>query len=114
MIRLLSSNIISPLAYNTGENYRAVKSGKSAIAQYCNWNGIPDTFAGSMFTPQHDWKEETICQDDKKRRQCSKCKAAMRKISDKKGGIDFSKLPKIVCKECGDNFKIYEHIFFWD
>lgn len=38
----------------------------------------------------------------------------MRKISDKKGGIDFSKLPKIVCKECGDNFKIYEHIFFWD
>ena len=52
MIRLLSSNIISPLAYNTGENYRAVKSGKSAIAQYCNWNGIPDTFAGSMFTPQ--------------------------------------------------------------
>lgn len=52
MIRLLSSNIISPLAYNTGDNYRAVKSGKSAIAQYCNWNGIPDTFAGSMFTPQ--------------------------------------------------------------
>ena len=61
-----------------------------------------------------DWKEETICQDDKKRRQCSKCKAAMRKISDKKGGIDFSKLPKIVCKECSGNFKIYEHIFFWD
>ena len=67
-----------------------------------------------IFPKCSDWKEETICQDDKKRRQCSKCKAAMRKISDKKGGIDFSKLPKIVCKECGDNFKIYAHIFFWD
>jgi len=61
-----------------------------------------------------DWKEETISQNDKKRRQCSKCKVSMKKIGDKKGGIDFNKLPKINCKECGGEFKINENIILWD
>ena len=61
-----------------------------------------------------DWKEETISQSDKKRRQCPKCKAAMRKIADKRGGIDFDKISKIICKECGGEFQISQNLIMWD
>ena len=61
-----------------------------------------------------DWNEETISQIDKKRRYCQKCKAAMRKIADKRDGIDFNKISKIICKECGDEFQISPNLIMWD
>lgn len=59
-----------------------------------------------------DWTEETISIDDKKKRECPKCKAAMKRYDDKH--FDLSKVPRIICKECGGELTIKESIVFWD
>lgn len=50
MIRVLSTNITSPLGLTTEENYQAVKSGLSVLTTYEHWKGVADPFAASMFT----------------------------------------------------------------
>jgi len=50
MITVLSTNITSPIGLTTERNYRAVRSGSSALARYDSWKGIPVPFAASLFT----------------------------------------------------------------
>lgn len=50
MIRVLSTNITSPLGLTTEENYQAVKSGHSVLTTYEHWKGVADPFAASMFS----------------------------------------------------------------
>lgn len=50
MIRVLSTNITSPLGLTTEENYQAVKSGLSVLTTYEHWKGVADPFAASMFS----------------------------------------------------------------
>lgn len=50
MIRVLSTNITSPLGYDTEQNYQAVKAGKSALCPYMGWKGIPEEFTASLFS----------------------------------------------------------------
>ena len=50
MIRVLSSSIISPLGETVGQNYRALLAGRSALAPYDNWHGVPDRFVASLFS----------------------------------------------------------------
>jgi len=52
MIRVLSTNIVSPLGFSTEENYQAVKSGHSAIKRYNGKWDLPDDFAASLFTEE--------------------------------------------------------------
>lgn len=50
MIRVLSTNITSPLGFTTEQNYQAVKAGKSALCPYMGWKGIPEEFTASLFS----------------------------------------------------------------
>lgn len=50
MIKVLSTNILSPLGYTARENYESVKSGVSALASYQAWRSIPELFTASMFS----------------------------------------------------------------
>ena len=49
MIKVLSTNITSPLGMTTEENYQAVLSGRSVLSTYQGWKGLPEPFAASMF-----------------------------------------------------------------
>lgn len=52
MIKILSTNITSPLGMTTEQNYQAVKSGCSALTRFENkWN-LQEPFAASLFTEE--------------------------------------------------------------
>lgn len=50
MIKVLSTNIISPLGMTAQENWEAVLSGKSAMRRLERWRNIPESFVASAFT----------------------------------------------------------------
>ena len=50
MIRVVATNIISPLGFTTEENYRAVLAGRSALKRYAGLWGLPEPFAASLFS----------------------------------------------------------------
>lgn len=50
MIKVLSTNITSPLGFTSQQNYDAVKSGNSALRSYEMWRGVPDRFGASFFS----------------------------------------------------------------
>ncbi|MBQ2243576.1 MAG: 3-oxoacyl-ACP synthase [Bacteroidales bacterium] len=50
MIKVLSTNITSPLGLTSQQNYDAVKSGNSALKSYEMWRGVPDRFGASFFS----------------------------------------------------------------
>ena len=50
MTKVLATNITSPLGFTTGQNYQAIRAGRSALTPYTSWRGIPEPFAASMFT----------------------------------------------------------------
>lgn len=52
MIKVLSTNMISPLGETVEQNYEALLQGRSALARYDDWNGVPDSFTASLFTPE--------------------------------------------------------------
>lgn len=52
MIKVLSTNITSPLGFTTEENYRAVKSGKISVAVCKHPWGIPEDVCVSLFTDE--------------------------------------------------------------
>lgn len=52
MIRVLSSGIISPLGETLEQNYQALLAGRSALAPYDHWHGVPDRFTASLFSRQ--------------------------------------------------------------
>ena len=49
MIKVLSTNITSPLGFTTRENYLSVKEGRSALAVHEDWRGVPPAFTASLF-----------------------------------------------------------------
>lgn len=54
MIKVLSTNITSPLGLTTKENYLAVKEGRSALAVHSDWRGVPQPFTASLFDPEKE------------------------------------------------------------
>lgn len=50
MIRVVATNITSPLGFTTEQNYRAVMSGSSALKCYAGLWGLPEPFAASLFS----------------------------------------------------------------
>lgn len=50
MIRVLSTNITSPLGFTTEQNYQAVLLGASALQRYEGLWGLPEPFAASLFS----------------------------------------------------------------
>lgn len=54
MIRVLSTNITSPLGFTTKENYRSVKEGRSALSVHDGWRGIPESFTASLFSSEQE------------------------------------------------------------
>ena len=54
MIKVLATNITSPLGFTTEENYQAVKAGSSALRVHTGWRGIPTSFAASLFSPEQE------------------------------------------------------------
>ena len=52
MIKVLSTNIISPLGETVEQNYKALLKGRSALARYDGWHDVPDSFTASFFTPE--------------------------------------------------------------
>ena len=59
MIRVVSTNITSPLGFTTEENYLAVKSGKSSLAVREHPWGIPERVCASLFTDAQ-WKALSV------------------------------------------------------
>ena len=49
MIKVLSTNITSPLGFNTRENYHALKDGRSSLCVHDTWRGIPHPLTASLF-----------------------------------------------------------------
>lgn len=49
MMKLLSTNITSPLGPDTESNFRAVIAGKSALSAYDGVHGVPDRITASLF-----------------------------------------------------------------
>ena len=49
-IKVLSTNITSPIGMTTEENYQAVKSGRSALTHYEGKWGLSEPFCASLFT----------------------------------------------------------------
>ena len=49
MATVIADNIISPLGFNTRDNYTAIKSGKSALSRYDTFHGVPFAFTASLF-----------------------------------------------------------------
>ena len=54
MIRVLSTNITSPLGLTTKENYHAVKAGSSSLCVHNNWRNIPQKFTASLFNEEQE------------------------------------------------------------
>ena len=52
MIRVVATNIISPLGFTTEENYQAVLAGRSALKRYAGLWGLPEPFAASLFNEE--------------------------------------------------------------
>jgi 3-oxoacyl-[acyl-carrier-protein] synthase-1 len=54
MIKVLSTNITSPLGLTTKENYHAVKAGSSALRVQNNWRKVPQEFTASLFNEEQE------------------------------------------------------------
>ncbi len=54
MIKVLATNITSPLGLTTQENYISLKEGNSALSVYNEWKGIPYPFTASLFSPKQE------------------------------------------------------------
>ena len=54
MISVLSTNITSPLGFTTEQNYRAVRSGVSALKRYEGLWGLPEPFTASLFSEEQN------------------------------------------------------------
>lgn len=52
MLKVVSTNIVSPLGMSSQENWRAVLQGRSALRRLENYKGIPLPFVASVFTPE--------------------------------------------------------------
>jgi 3-oxoacyl-[acyl-carrier-protein] synthase-1 len=52
LIYVLSTNITAPLGFTTEQNYRAVRSGVSALKRYDGLWGLPEPFAASLFNEE--------------------------------------------------------------
>ena len=52
MISVLATNITSPLGFTTEQNYRAVRSGVSALRRYEGLWGVPEPFTASLFSEE--------------------------------------------------------------
>lgn len=52
MIKILSTNIISPLGVTSKENYQNIKSGRTGLCQYEALWGIPETITASLFSEE--------------------------------------------------------------
>lgn len=52
MLKVVSTNIVSPLGMSSQENWRAVMQGRSALKRLENYKGIPLPFVASVFTPE--------------------------------------------------------------
>lgn len=52
MLKVVSTNIVSPLGMSSQENWRAVLRGRSALRRLENYKGIPLPFVASVFTPE--------------------------------------------------------------
>lgn len=52
MLKVVSTNIVSPLGMSSQENWRAVMQGRSALRRLENYKGIPLSFVASVFTPE--------------------------------------------------------------
>lgn len=50
MVKVLSTNIVSPLGMTAEENWQAVLAGKSALRRLGGWRNIPEPFVASAFT----------------------------------------------------------------
>ena len=50
MVYKIADNIVSPLGWTTEQNYKAVKSGSSALRIRHDYPGIPEPFAASLFS----------------------------------------------------------------
>lgn len=50
MIKVLSTNITSPLGFTTHQNYVAVRAGRSVLSSYTQWRNIPEQFTASLFS----------------------------------------------------------------
>lgn len=50
MLKVVSTNIVSPLGMSSQENWRAVMQGRSALRRLENYKGIPLPFVASVFT----------------------------------------------------------------
>ena len=54
MIKVLSTNITSPLGFTTKENYQSVKDGRSCLCVHNGWRGVPHPFTASLFSIEQD------------------------------------------------------------
>lgn len=54
MIKILSTNIVSPLGGTSKENYQNIKSGRTGLRQYENPWGIPETITASLFSEEQN------------------------------------------------------------
>lgn len=52
MIKVISTNITSPLGLTTEENYQALKAGHSLLKRHDLWHGIPAPFTASLFSEE--------------------------------------------------------------
>lgn len=52
MLKVVSTNIVSPLGMSSQENWRAVMQGRSALRRLENYKGILLPFVASVFTPE--------------------------------------------------------------
>ncbi len=54
MIKVLSTNITSPLGFTSEQNYQAVRSGASALKRYEGLWGVPEPFTASLFSEEQN------------------------------------------------------------
>lgn len=54
MIRVLSTDILSPLAAGSRQNYETLKDGRSSLQTLQGWHGIQDPFCACVFTAEQD------------------------------------------------------------
>ena len=52
MLKVVSTNIVSPLGMSSQENWRSVMQGRSALRRLESYKGIPLPFVASVFTPE--------------------------------------------------------------
>lgn len=52
MLKVVSTNIVSPLGMSSQENWHAVMQGRSALRRLENYKGIPLPFVASVFSPE--------------------------------------------------------------